>query len=719
MTAAVQIILPTAPLGSRNAITSVADLRAVDSTDVTANTEVLVADQGFFRFDPSSLATDNGTTIIKPTDRTTLQAGRWIMVLLANADQVAASLPGFPAIVKTIGDALPYINPSEFFGIKSDGSTDDTVALAAAILAISNNSKGPGGILSMRPAAETITSAETIVRPYVKLNIGGGKISAHLNSGNDAALTPMSYTDIGHGKVQVYSSGAPGTQAGAHAPIRVGAPAGATNTPSAPHELEGSHHIKLHNLILESNKNVVTVDYPDGGGAVGIMLYGGVNNVDISLIEIPDNAYMLGGIGGDWIQQGAIVSAAASMAANKLLYDAGTGLTVAPHDIRVAILKIGALTKPCTRADLGSWGVRFSGTRGVKVNGVQIKSVTSAPLIFTAGDLGLEFASVADRALGITGNEFRNITMTDAIVGNLIGSDLFGGNLAVLDSRADNVAAAVTGYAYTSMVDPIYKVDLIVDALRGRGTAGANANEGIRCTFLRGALITRSIARGFKHGVLVDEGCKELAFRGNTATGNRLDGFRVEHNTTLPEDIELTGNTANSNGTSGTNSAGIFLGSCKRVSVCANKFGLAGAYDLSQVWNIRAAGTISDLNIGGSDQGDGRNVHFSTKQTTGVAESILSTSVSDYGKLCRYAPGIMVDAAKINSARAGIDFIPLKTTRGSDNINRGDYLTTAAVAATLTGGTHTGTFVAGETAKVEATGAIVKCSAGGTPGTWA
>ncbi len=93
MVAEVPIIFPDRPLGDQNAIDTIAELRALDSTDVNDNTNVLVAAAGFFKYDPSSLAADNGTTVIKPDDITALQAGRWLLVPVASGNNIIVT-PG-------------------------------------------------------------------------------------------------------------------------------------------------------------------------------------------------------------------------------------------------------------------------------------------------------------------------------------------------------------------------------------------------------------------------------------------------------------------------------------------------------------------------------------------------------------------------------------------------------------------------------------------------
>jgi hypothetical protein len=67
------------------------DLRGIPTALIASGTLFLVTDlEGIYEFDANSLAADNGDAAIKPDDRTTLQAGRW----LKNADGLAPGRTG-------------------------------------------------------------------------------------------------------------------------------------------------------------------------------------------------------------------------------------------------------------------------------------------------------------------------------------------------------------------------------------------------------------------------------------------------------------------------------------------------------------------------------------------------------------------------------------------------------------------------------------------------
>jgi hypothetical protein len=229
-----------------------------------------------------------------------------------------------------------------------------------------------------------------------------------------AGIVVMSYAEICDGKISVQSTGAPGSQAGAHAPVRVGPEYGA-GTPANPDPLEGAVGWKVRNLILVSDKLVTNMAYPFGVGAPGVQVYGSANGGLIEDIYIPDSARMLGGVHMDWTPQGPIVSSEASMAANKTAYLAGTGKTLHPTNIDVRRIVIGALTRASTGITDGAFGIRLSGCGGIRVSKVRQKSTTSSALTITAGDLGYEFADAATRRIGMTGIEVDDFEVSDPL----------------------------------------------------------------------------------------------------------------------------------------------------------------------------------------------------------------------------------------------------------------------------------------------------------------
>lgn len=179
MTDAVQIIFPDRPLGVQNAIDTIAELRALDSTEVNINTEVLVASTGFYKYDPSSLAADDGSAVIKPDDLTVLQAGRWEIVLLAAAglsSYTAAGAGGLTSDVQAKLRQMPAVADYDTVAhaLASRGLADQLLVTADA---------SAGTTAPTNPGAELLGEHALY---YTPASGGGRRVINH--AGRDAAL---------------------------------------------------------------------------------------------------------------------------------------------------------------------------------------------------------------------------------------------------------------------------------------------------------------------------------------------------------------------------------------------------------------------------------------------------------------------------------------------------------------------------------------------------
>lgn len=68
--------------GNLGQVDTAQDLRALPSTLIADGSLYWVEGlNSLFGFDAGSLADDDGTTVIRPTDRTPLQTGRWLQVV--------------------------------------------------------------------------------------------------------------------------------------------------------------------------------------------------------------------------------------------------------------------------------------------------------------------------------------------------------------------------------------------------------------------------------------------------------------------------------------------------------------------------------------------------------------------------------------------------------------------------------------------------------------
>lgn len=159
MATAPDIVFP----GNLASVALVNNLRALDSEFLVNATPIIVGgavtigdgNGGVFIWDASSLAADDGISVIRPNDRTPLQAGRWIASpnvssqisgqLAAFYAQLASDTgstlvgwkqAGTGATSRSVYDKLRERYSALDFGAVGDGVTDDTAAISLALAAI-------------------------------------------------------------------------------------------------------------------------------------------------------------------------------------------------------------------------------------------------------------------------------------------------------------------------------------------------------------------------------------------------------------------------------------------------------------------------------------------------------------------------------------------------------------------------------------------------------
>lgn len=170
--ATVEILFPPAPLGVRNTVLSIAALRALDSTLVDAQTEVLVPASGFFYYDPSSLTADNGVSVIKPDDLTSLQAGRWLITLVTNTALISNTGPITGEVAQTqaaIDNQLP-ISFERFGGGPSASAAANNAAWLLMMAAID---AGLAGLIQLYIGTYSISAALLAATFYRNITIQG------------------------------------------------------------------------------------------------------------------------------------------------------------------------------------------------------------------------------------------------------------------------------------------------------------------------------------------------------------------------------------------------------------------------------------------------------------------------------------------------------------------------------------------------------------------
>lgn len=643
---------------------------------------------------------------------------------------IEVSHPGFPAFVTNLNDTLPYENYGDYFGIKSDGVTDDTARLKAAIEAISNNSKAPGGILRLRPGAVTITTDQTVLRPFVQLDLMGGALEANLASGNEPAIRPLGNSTLRNGKIDVRSSGSPGSQAGAHAPIFIGTfygerdAAGQLYTVANINPFDDVSGVTLRDLSLISNK-----DLGPGAtaGATAIQVCGNVWGCSIGRIRILASDKLQGGISLDWGVRGAVGNDEAirsdhsKMAANRANFDAGLGFTTHPHDFDIFDIIVEALTRPYQgTADTGTFAFRVSGCHDIRARDILAYATTEAAFIHHAGDLGYEFARSelngppgtafanvhGARRRALMGNRFRNLTVVDARTGNVVKSD----------AGADNILRAKQPpHNHVPIhADHVWETDVLWSNVKGFTTAGPNATYGINCFDQNGGRFEDCVTQGCLVGARYSGARNVEDVRGHY-TFSRQENVRIEdkcRNIRLIDMRECFYANRNRAGHSV-----VHIRASEGVTIEGGSYG-AEAVDESGVHTIRIELTAWGVTLRrprvNSHGADGNAVVAASGEAWGVLGLVEGI---EYGAFVtrRYAGVTVVPVARRGGGGDGGERVTYLTADGGTNLtgltltrgDRIDYLNPSAsgrigkvcvatgTIGTLNGGATTGKIAAG------------------------
>jgi len=91
--------------GNLMQVRSINELRGVSPYEMNDEAAILVTGSGLFTFDASSLANDNGKTVIRPDGFTPLQSGRWVQSGAQTAENTFASV----ALLQASGLSVAYL----------------------------------------------------------------------------------------------------------------------------------------------------------------------------------------------------------------------------------------------------------------------------------------------------------------------------------------------------------------------------------------------------------------------------------------------------------------------------------------------------------------------------------------------------------------------------------------------------------------------------------
>ena len=144
-------------------------------------------------------------------------------MLAATGEAGGAALVGFrasgSATDRTVARKLAevYTTPEDFGAVPGLGQ-DATAAVQSAINAVAQRG---GGEVRFGPFTYRVTQQIDLLE-RVDLNLGGGTLRCELSGGGGCGVQVRSYASLRNGRISVVSSGTPGSQAGVHAPVRIG-----------------------------------------------------------------------------------------------------------------------------------------------------------------------------------------------------------------------------------------------------------------------------------------------------------------------------------------------------------------------------------------------------------------------------------------------------------------------------------------------------------------
>jgi polygalacturonase len=288
------------------------------------------------------------------------------------------------------------------FGAVGDGTTDDKLAIQAAI-----DRATTGGVVRFGKAKTYSISGTLAVKTGVTLELNGSTLLFDLDSAA-LALQMRNYSTVRNGtiscQVGVWAVGSGGDFG---SPIVIGDFAGGSGSFGT-----GYHDVTLENLIITANRS-------DGWN--GITVFSESYNVLIKNIHFPASATM-------W--QGILTHPG---------YNDGDTVEYFPRNIDIRNISFGAMTR-ATAA--GSGLISLSAPRNILVENVWATDTNVAVVNVTASDHGWSFGSADDITSGGRGVTIRNV----------IGLDCKREGIW-LDGYGDNITPSAIVYSLPVVVE--------------------------------------------------------------------------------------------------------------------------------------------------------------------------------------------------------------------------------------------------------------------------
>lgn len=594
--------------------------------------------------------------------------------------------------VPTVGSVTATFGPS----VIGDGVADDRAAIQAAIDAVA---AAGGGYIYGAPGKTYrcvinvgVTDRGLIIKSGVTLLLNMATINLECSGAVFGVRLQSSSHIIGPGTVSTAVSTGAISQNIHQSPITVGTDYGDYGTVASPSIYSSPSKWSIRNLTVSSVLNQIVGGNPTGSH---INCWGGSNHGVIEDVTISASATVALGISMDWAPLGGIDSTPANIGASAALFNAGTAYTLHPHDIEVRRINIGNLSV-ANNGSFGSHGIRLSGCYGIRVDGVTMAGTTYAGIFHTAGDCGFEFAPLAVKYFRYKGTTFKNVRIENANNGWGLFCDCF----------ADNIAAAVTGFAYANILPTQGETDVLFENVFTMGSNSSSALPGFRMQNQQGGELRNCIARLHSVGVLVETDIDRLKIRGGIFESNWTRGIHITSGNAA-EDTQIDGVQCFSNGQGGgATDAGICLGNSLRTTVQNCILGGSGGESF-QDYGVRCDSTGESIII---------NNYVLSVAPGGVAYSVGSST--DYGFLSKFDGNRC--ASSVTTKYGGANIVPYAH---QIDIAGDIILKCRASSAVLSSGTPTaGTWKLGtiiEYTNPAASGkAMSLCVVSGSPGTW-
>lgn len=423
--------------------------------------------------------------------------------------------------------------------------------------------RGGGTVLLTRGKVYT-SDYLPVLKPGVTLDGNYARINATLGTGNVFGLRVVTLSKLKNIRIYVTSTGSPSSQFIFHAPVSVGAANNNGDSVASPDAYQTAYGWRIENVELSSTREF--------GPAIQIMgdSYGG----EIDGVYIPASS-TCSGIHADWGNVGTVSSLA--IGTTKTDFLANQCYTTHPHNIKIRNVILGNLSVPAS-LDLGSSAVRLSACYAIECENVYAVSTTLTGYRHVGGDLGFEFARVAEKYHACKGNTVKNL-----VLGSMASTGTADG--IWVDTLADNVYREQFLTGYVPLMNPLMHGSVVVQDC---DLPGPNADNqyGVRMIQARGVTIRRNQFQRWKSGIWADEFCRDITIEDNDVYSNRESGIKVgfallRENT---RDITIRKNRVYGNGTASTG-YGVLVTRGHNVKILDNTFGAADE-------TIQAAGVV-------------------------------------------------------------------------------------------------------------------------------